>query len=105
MLRTPQARGKEAEDLACDAGLPMISETLTAMRTHHNSIHRYRRLLEVAGLSANMSKRVCPRSVVRWTRSSPRCFLWFSRSLADLPPKWFGGVVHQGPQTTRSDSV
>ncbi|MCK1565602.1 hypothetical protein IVB08_16795 [Bradyrhizobium sp. 173] len=58
MLRTPQARGKEAEDLACDAGLPMISETLTAMRTHHNSIHRYRRLLEVAGLSANMSTRL-----------------------------------------------
>lgn len=57
MLRTPQVRGKEAEDLACDAGLPMISKTL-AMRTHHNSIHRYRRLLGVAGLSANMSKRV-----------------------------------------------
>jgi hypothetical protein len=39
--------------------LPMISETLAAMRTHRNRIHRYRRLLEteVAGLDRQYVER------------------------------------------------
>ncbi|WP_271575106.1 hypothetical protein [Bradyrhizobium sp. CCBAU 11361] len=85
-----------------NADLPMISEILAAMRSHRNRIHRYRGLLEVAGLERQyVEKRLCEERGALDALVSAMFPLVFNIPDGATPHRW----LEDGSSPGRSDHL